>query len=169
MIRRGPAATGSAGFVVGAEAVSVGAGAVSLGAGVVLLRVFAGLVRVVLAVPGRLRVVTGFGGCDFAASVVGAEVSVGAGVSVEGCAGVVVSGLVSATVGCGSGSSMRAPVAVTLLPLLADETVGTTGSGSGTSRLIGSNVPSKRTRKLPSLSLGVRASMRSIRDSRVLK
>ena len=94
-----------------------------------------------------------------------AGVSVGVVVVVVG----VVSGFDSDAVGSGAGSSIRAPVAVTLRPLRADETIGMTGSGSGTSLLIGSNPPSKRTRKLPSLSFGVRASTRSIRDSRVFR
>ncbi|MDT5060361.1 MAG: hypothetical protein QOH63_820 [Acidobacteriota bacterium] len=160
MIRRGPAA----GSTVGAGSAGV----------VVRLAVVPGRVRVVRGVVVRadgvrvrlVRGVRGFGGAGFVASAV-AGVSAGVGVSDEGVAGVSVAGGVVAG---GSGSSIRAPVAVTRLPLLlVDETVGTTGSTSGTSLLIGSNAPSKRMRKLPSLSFGVRASTRRIKASRVFK
>lgn len=159
MMRRGPLAGSTA-----------GAGAGSTGVGV-LLAVGAGLVRVVRAVGVRVvrlvrGIVLGFGGVGVVALAV--VVSAGAGGSVFGVAGVSISGCVVAA--AGSGSSMRAPVAVTRLPvLLVDETVGMTGSLSGMSLPIGSNAPSKRMRKLPSLSFGVRASTRRIKDSRVFR
>src|SRR2546421_8933975 len=122
MMRRGPLAGST---VVGADEVFAGAG---LDGVVVLLVVVPGLVRVVRGVPGRLMraVVTGLG-----ASTVVAGVSTGFDVSVFGVTFAGVS-VLAVGVGSGSSSAMRAPVAVTRLPVPVDEMVGAATSGSGT-------------------------------------